>query len=445
MPFCPKCGNPTRDDDSFCMKCGAQMIPFQMPQPETAEMSMPDQEIPVMPNQEPIAEPEADPAALANSKAEALEEMDRMITYYKPMQGKYEELKLLEEDSKNTHKNSNANISVNAPNGAKFKIIGGIMIGAAGWPGLYFLISSIVLVSTYIRRDGIHGSSGWYVVIIILWFILAGLGIFFLIKGKQKAQYYQSLLYEKQNQLRSMDQAAELEKKNRIVELRRELSEHHGKYDNSGIKLMDCDPVSLRKIRGLISSNKVNNVKDAVSLYYNQKDASARAKRTDAAPRTHSARNTAVAAGAASTTVTPAPAYTNKAPGSGSAKKPISLRSGWKNAEIYTLRYVDHQVIIDQIRTFQVLAHGVQCNSHGNTLYFSAPYWQAKLARIQENSLSCVYRFEFTNTRTRNGMPFDPAGMKSLYNSVGLMLVNIDPETTVKTEAVNYTHKSDLF
>ena len=90
-----------------------------------AEMSMPDQEIPVMPNQEPIAELEADPAALANSKAEALEEMDRMITYYKPMQGKYEELKLLEEDSKNTHKYSNANISVNAPNGAKFKIIGG--------------------------------------------------------------------------------------------------------------------------------------------------------------------------------------------------------------------------------------------------------------------------------------------------------------------------------
>ena len=441
MPFCPKCGNPTRDDDSFCMKCGYQIVPIQMTETEGYEMA--DQDVSDMPEQESAAIPEPDPAVLAEqnarSKAEALDEMDRMITYYKPMQGKYEELKLLEEDSKNPHKNPDANVTVDAPNGSKFKTVGGIMIGAAGWPGIAVLISSI---SNLTHR---YGGTGWYVLFTILWIAVAGLGIFFLIKGIKQAQNYQSLLSAKQNQIRSMEQEIDQEKKKRIVELRRELSDYHGKYDNSGIKLMDCDLACLRSIRAYISSNKVNNVKDAVSLYYSKKDASARAKRTDAAPRTPSSRSTAVTAGAASAPVTPAPAYTNKAPGSGSAKKPISLRSGWKNAEIYTLRYVEHQVLIDQIRSFPVLSRGVQCNNHGNTLYFSAPYWQAKLTRTQENSLSCVYRFEFTNVRTRNGIPFDPAGMKSLYNSVGLMLVNIDPETTVKTEAKTFTHKSDLF
>lgn len=442
MPFCPKCGNPTRDEDVFCMKCGAQIVPLRMDESEPDETDLSGQEVLDMPEQEPFEEP--DSAALAEqnarSKAEALEEMDRLITYYKPMQGKYEELKLLEEDSKNPHSNSDASISVDAPNGSKFKIIGGIMTGAAGWPGLYILISAFATISR-----GYRSSRGWGILFIVIWLIVAGLGIFFLIKGKKMAQNYQSLLFAKQTQIRSMEQEVNHEKQKRIVELRRELSDHHGKCDNSGIKLMDCDPSSLRKIRGLISSNKVNNVKDAVALYYKKNEASARVKRADAAPRMPSSRSTIVPAGAATAPVTPAPAYTNKAPGSGSAKKPISLRSGWKNAEIYTLMYVDHQVLIDQIRSFPVLSHGAQCNSHGNTLYFSAPYWQAKLDRIQENSLSCVYRFEFTNVRTRNGMPFDPTGMKSLYNSVGLMLVNLDPETTVKTEAKTFTHKSDLF
>ena len=482
MPFCTKCGTQMPDDYRFCMKCGAPVVildsiekPAEAPQiteevvaepepvaePQPAEVNEPETVQPEPSQPEPETEPQVPDDQGKDSRTLALEEMDRMMEYFKPMKTKYVELKKIEEEIQKEKHGHVKTVTIPDSDGSGFMTAGGIMVGFAVFPGIIFFINGINTIRAVISASGFFtiGSIIIWTIVISLWCIVIGLGIFFFLFGKSKLKKYSLKLMRAKEEARQQKNKELEEIKSRELNLNREITEHFRKFGKTSFRVNECNPANLRVIRELISSNRVDNIEDALLLYRkrNAKPSAANRAGTNSTRRPSSA-----ASAAAPITAAPAssrPAYSSSGNSSGSyrpsnssgssgssGKNPFTLRASYKNAEIYTLRYVPHQDVLEQMRYFEVLRHGAQLSaSNDGTVYIRAPLWTAMFKRVSENTLSCVYRFEFISYETRNGMPKDPGGMKSVYDSVGRMLVYFDPETTVKKEAINLTSKSYLF
>ena len=504
MPFCTKCGTQMPDDYRFCMKCGAPVVilepakpaqptaapaepvaqPVAAPVVETPVEAPAEPQIPVENNEvaetvetvgysevaapvEPVetASPvetaavetaavpdgeltEEDKAAM---KAQALAELDSMIRVFKPYEQKIEELNRIEaeEKSKSISRDPAEKVRVNLPDGSTLKTIGWILIGGAIFPGGIFAILSWRGLADAIESSDFRGDAVLALIICLVWTAMLATGIVFqIISKKQRENYAVQLQMARDN--------ARKNSKNRKQELMTELNEVCKKYGKYGLRTKDCDPKVLRKIRAVIVMDQAYNIKDAVSIYHKGGHIAHTGKKTTNTRAGNAPQGAVPRAPMAGGANIQEPAYGGLAPvnyapppqttsSSGSGKKGISLRANWQNAEIYTLRFVEPKAVIEMARSFPVLQRASLSADAEGTMYFKANYWTARLQRQQAQGGYCVYRFEFLGTETRNGIPLDPGGMNSLYDSVGRMLVSIDPETTVKKEAKSFTSKSHLF
>ena len=488
MPFCTKCGTQMPDDYRFCMKCGAPVVildsiekPAETPQiteeviaepepvaePQPAEVNEPETVQPEPSQPEPEPEPQVPDDQGKDSRTLALEEMDRMMEYFKPMKTKYVELKKIEEEIQKEKHGHVKTVTIPDSDGSGFMTAGGIMVGFAVFPGIIFFINGINTIRAVISASGFFtiGSIIIWTIVISLWCIVIGLGIFFFLFGKSKLKKYSLKLMRAKEEARQQKNKEVEEIKSRELNLNREITEHFRKFGKTSFRVNECNPANLRVIKDFITTQKAETVDDALNLYRkrNAKPSAATPRAgTSSTRRPSSAASTAApipAAPVSSHPVSSQPAYSSSGNSSGSSrpsgsssssnssgKKSFSLRANYQNAEIYTLRYVPHEDVLEQMRYFEVLRHGAQLSaSNDGTVYIRAPLWTAKFKRVSENTLSCVYRFEFTNYETWNGRPKDPGGIQSVYDSVGRMLVYFDPETTVKKEAKSFTSQSHLF
>lgn len=120
-------------------------------------------------------------------------------------------------------------------------------------------------------------------------------------------------------------------------------------------------------------------------------------------------------------------------------KPSYSVVSGWKNAEIYTLKHIEAEYVYGCFR--KVTSKFRNCTTslrNDGTILLNATFFDAQLVRTEKPG-QCIYRFEFTRTRKSGILPTDFLAMKELYTSVAQMFLALDPNTTVKTERNEYT------
>lgn len=116
-------------------------------------------------------------------------------------------------------------------------------------------------------------------------------------------------------------------------------------------------------------------------------------------------------------------------------------------AEIFTLNTPVNEEVSEKIKQFSCYSKGV--GMKGSTVdqhyTFSGYGWDAYLKRISAENSKSVYRFQFTNWKTSNGMPQDALNMNRLLTCIEKMFLSFDPDTQVQNEAVDFSTKRHLF
>ena len=384
MPYCAKCGNQINDGDGFCPKCGNAIKPVGVPAVNNRVQSTVED--------------------IKAIKSENLKEVDRMIEYFGKKSAVYNELEK-SKDNPNSVTISSNQITVDAPQGTKFKTIGIILLVLAG------ICSEvpILAIAAFTEEDFILG-----LILLVLWITVVFFGIFLVIKGSKRNKYRATLLEKKRADLIK-------EREARLKSLENQLKTHYDRYGDCKIGFSDTNPRTLKHIRMLIDTDKAETIEDAVSLYHRS----------------------------GSVSVNPIPTTPATPSVSASPKKSVSTRAGWRNAEIYTINFVDPQVVKNRVLNMAVLSKGVKCQptQDGRAFTFGTSNWQAKLARIAEDGTKCEYRFEFTHNTLRKGIPVDSIGLKNMLIGVEKLFVDLDPDTMVRTEAVDVdiTRKIPIF
>lgn len=326
------------------------------------------------------------------NKAETLKEVDRMIEYFSKKSAVYNELAKSKENPNNI---SSDQIKVDAPQGTKFTVWGIVLLALAG---TCFMVP-ILAIAAFTEEEIILG-----IILLLLWITAVFLGVLFVVKGSKRNKQ-RSLLIEEQKS------ALIKEREARLKSLETQLKTYYEKYGECKIGFNDTDPKVLKQIRMLIDTDKAVTIEDAVSLYH--RSPTAPAVSIPAAPITPSA--------------------------SSSPKKALSTRAGWRNAEIYTIKYVDPQVVKSYVMNMAVLSKGVKCqpSQDGRIFTFGTSNWQARLARIAEDGYRCEYRFEFTHNTLRKGIPVDAIGLKNMLVGVEKLFMDLDPGMVIRTEEAN--------
>ena len=63
---------------------------------------------------------------------------------------------------------------------------------------------------------------------------------------------------------------------------------------------------------------------------------------------------------------------------------------------------------------------------------------------LRDNGTQVVYRFEFTNWKTHNGMPQDGLNMNKLTTAVEKIFLSLDPNTQVRTVPLEFKTKHSI-
>ena len=83
MKFCPKCGQPLRDDDLFCPKCGAKQpnleVPVEEAKPAPQPAPQPVEQAPVQPAPAPQEQPKQQPFPFPEQKQQAFPFPDQKV------------------------------------------------------------------------------------------------------------------------------------------------------------------------------------------------------------------------------------------------------------------------------------------------------------------------------------------------------------------------------
>ena len=117
-----------------------------------------------------------------------------------------------------------------------------------------------------------------------------------------------------------------------------------------------------------------------------------------------------------------------------------------ENAEEFTLSSVDPAKVTEAIKAMDYadMHTHMQGSSVRQIFKFTGNGWTAQLYRQSDDGAQSVYRFEFTNWKTHNGMPQDALNMNKLTTAVEKMFLVFDPNTQVRTIPLEYKTKHDF-
>ena len=127
--------------------------------------------------------------------------------------------------------------------------------------------------------------------------------------------------------------------------------------------------------------------------------------------------------------------------------KIISRRTNFmESAEEFTLSVVDPAKITEAVKAMDYadMHTKMQGNNEQQLFKFTGSTWSAQLHRLSDNGVQVVYRFEFTNWKTHNGMPQDGLNMNKLTTAVEKIFLGFDSNTQVRTVPLEFKTKHSI-
>lgn len=128
--------------------------------------------------------------------------------------------------------------------------------------------------------------------------------------------------------------------------------------------------------------------------------------------------------------------------------KIISRRTNFmENAEEFTFRKIDPATVAALVKAINYadMHASMQCSEERQLFRFNGSAWTAQLHKLSENDTQAVYRFEFTNWKTHNGMPRDGLNMNKLTTAVEKVFLSLDPNAQVKEIPLEIKTKHSVF
>lgn len=118
-----------------------------------------------------------------------------------------------------------------------------------------------------------------------------------------------------------------------------------------------------------------------------------------------------------------------------------------EEAEEFALRVPDPAMVTDALRALNYAEFRCRMQEDGNQqiFQFTGSGWAARLFRKDLQQGYSLYRFSFTNWKTRNGMPENALQMNQLLTAVEKMFLSIDPQTQVRSEPIQVKTKHNFF
>ncbi|MBE5997203.1 MAG: hypothetical protein E7240_07630 [Lachnospiraceae bacterium] len=117
----------------------------------------------------------------------------------------------------------------------------------------------------------------------------------------------------------------------------------------------------------------------------------------------------------------------------------------WENMETFSTG-IPYAAVLNAIRgtDYSDLKTDIYPNVNGQAavLWKSSHAWNAKLTYLGENAGRQMYRFNFTEWRTRNGSPYRPDTMNMMMTRIEKMILSMDPTTTVETHKMQLKSKT---
>ena len=127
--------------------------------------------------------------------------------------------------------------------------------------------------------------------------------------------------------------------------------------------------------------------------------------------------------------------------------KIISRRTNFmENAEEFTLTVVEPERVTEAVRamSYADMHTKMQCSNEQQLFKFTGSTWSAQLHKLRDNGTQVVYRFEFINWKTHNGMPQDGLNMNKLTTAVEKIFLSLDPNTQVRTVPLEFKTKHSI-
>lgn len=127
--------------------------------------------------------------------------------------------------------------------------------------------------------------------------------------------------------------------------------------------------------------------------------------------------------------------------------KIISRRKNFmESAEEFTLCAVDPAQVTEAVKAMDYadMHTRMQGSSQQQLFKFTGNGWAAQLHKLSDNGAQVVYRFEFTNWKTHNGMPQDALNMNKLTTAVEKLFLSLDPNTQVRTVPLEFSTKRSV-
>ncbi|MBO4848618.1 MAG: hypothetical protein J5586_05650 [Clostridia bacterium] len=116
-----------------------------------------------------------------------------------------------------------------------------------------------------------------------------------------------------------------------------------------------------------------------------------------------------------------------------------------RSAEIFTLSAPDPAAVTAAVKAFDYndMRAGMKGSTEKQQYVFTGNGWGAQLFRQSEGE-KAVYRFEFTNWKSSDGIAQDDTNMNKLMTAVEKMFLSFDPETQVTTVPLELKTKHHL-
>ena len=121
--------------------------------------------------------------------------------------------------------------------------------------------------------------------------------------------------------------------------------------------------------------------------------------------------------------------------------KIISRRTNFmESAEEFTLSAVYPAQVTEAVKAidYAEMRTKMQGSNEQQLFKFTGSTWSAQLHKLRDNGTQVVYRFEFTNWKTHNGMPQDGLNMNKLTTAVEKIFLSLDPNTQVRTVPLEF-------
>ena len=118
-----------------------------------------------------------------------------------------------------------------------------------------------------------------------------------------------------------------------------------------------------------------------------------------------------------------------------------------ESAEEFILSQIEPAQITEAVRALDYSDLGVGMRGSGaqQVFQFTGQTWGAQLRRLADEDGRAVYRFQFTNWKTHNGMAQDALRMNKLATALEKLFLGLDPKAQVRTVPLEYHTKHSFF